>query len=102
MTNRRLEELAKSETDAVRNSLMAHQGTVGYHSLSLALGFADKGDERKVAEHLDQAREYCNTNRMIFPDKVAVEIMTTATIQDWRLKEKIRSRRLRAESVSYS
>ncbi|MBT3814222.1 hypothetical protein HOE37_01705 [Candidatus Woesearchaeota archaeon] len=102
MVNLSLEYLARRESQAVKASLTANQGTVGYTSLSLALSSAQEGDEAQTKVYLGQARDYCMAHKMIFPDQVAAEITTTAIVQDWRLGEEIRQRRLRSENVSSS
>ena len=99
MVNKQLEELAQCETEAVKESLIANRSTEGYHLLSLAFNTAEQGDECKTRQYLQEARDYCNNNGMIFPDNIAAEIKTTATVQDWRDKEELRQRRLRNEKV---
>ena len=97
MINERLEELAKHESVAVIDSLTKNRKTQGYRLLSSALRFAEGGDEVNTTAYLKQAWDYCEDNEMIFPDRVAAEIKTTAIVQDWRVKKEIKKRQSRLE-----
>ena len=104
MINKLLEDLAKNEPVTVFDSLIESRNSPGYNCLSHALCLADKGDEQNAELYLGRAKDYCDNNRMIFPDIVAAEIKTLAKINNWRYHEKLRKRRLRnnGEEKSYS
>lgn len=92
-----LEQMIGYEPLSVQKSLMESQGTPAYRSLALALNAAKSGNELETAEQLSQARTYSLEQGMIFPDIIAAEINTRATINSWRIVNQARERRSRLE-----